>query len=67
MTDCTYGKCHRQGKYSLYQLRENLTKIWRTDLCFYHESMIVQENASILKGHKIREFREVHEEEICVR
>jgi len=59
--NCTFGTCNKSGKFALYQLNDNLTKTWRTDLCSHHDSLIAEQNAILKRTHKILEFKEVTE------
>ena len=59
-TQCSIEGCNETGRFALYELRPNLTKVWRTDLCDECETRIYYNNASLRKGHKIEEFKEVN-------
>ncbi len=61
MVNCSSKGCRNNGKYALYEFHENLTKIWRTDLCEEHEKFITKRNTEIRKGRQTNGFMEVHE------
>ena len=58
MIKCT--KCHdKEGYLALYELKENGTKVWRTDLCDSCEEEIFKNNTEIRKQHPNMKFKEV--------
>ena len=56
---CSYDfTCPHEGKYALYELRADLTKVWRADLCDKHENLIATRNNELKSVHDLREFKE---------
>ena len=58
---CNYDSCERHGSFALFELREDLTKVWKTNICRFHEGKIVDRNQQLKKEHDIIEFQEVFE------
>jgi hypothetical protein len=56
---CSIFGCTRLGKYALYELFPDKTKVWRTDLCDEHELQIAQSNLKLKEQFDIKEFKEV--------
>lgn len=59
---CSIGKCQAEGKYALYELFSNGTKIWRTDLCGWHDKDIAERNYNIKKNNPGLKYLEVYSE-----
>jgi len=62
MKECTFNNCKKEGKFALYELRADLTKVWRTDLCSEHEKEIAKRSQELRKEHDIRCFKEVKDQ-----
>lgn len=57
--ECSIEGCTNEGLYALYQLRPDMTKVWRTDLCDSHERWIAGKNTKLRAEHQTTEFKEV--------
>ena len=55
---CIYGRCANPGKFAIYELKHDFTKVWRTDLCDRHEKLIASSNSILRKQYTVSKFRE---------
>ena len=56
---CFY--CESKGRFALYELRDDMTKVWRPTLCDFHEKLIADHNVEFKKAHALKEFKEVQD------
>jgi len=47
MTKCSIPWCTNKGRYSIYELLMDGTKVWRTNLCKKHEADIAARSGYI--------------------
>ena len=55
---CSHPGCLKRGYLALYELMDDMTKVWRTNLCDEHENLIAKHNAELKRVHNIKEFKE---------
>lgn len=51
--------CNAPGPFALYELRDDLTKIWRSNLCTVCDRRITRNNELLKKVFCIEDFKEV--------